>query len=70
MTTIEGPKYPDIVVQLTGTDGNAGAIMGACTRAMRRGGVSTEEINAFRTECMSGDYDHLLQTCMAWVEVE
>jgi hypothetical protein len=24
----------------------------------------------FQTEATSGDYDHLLRTCMKWVEVE
>ena len=70
MTTIDGPKYPDITVQLTGIDGNAGSIMGAVSRALRRGDVPSAEIDEFRRECMSGDYDHLLQTCMKWVEVE
>jgi len=28
------------------------------------------EINAFMADAMSGDYDHLLATCMRWFEVE
>lgn len=62
-------RYPDIDVQLSGTDGNAFAIMGAVTRAMRRKGVRSSEIDKFRAECMAGDYDNLLRTCMAWVDV-
>lgn len=62
-------KYPDIEVQLSGEDSNAFAIMGRVTREMKRAGVDSAEIDAFREECMSGDYDHLLQTCMRWVSV-
>ncbi len=62
-------KYPDIGVQLTGEDGNAFAIMGAVTKALSRAGVERDEIDQFRSEAMSGDYDHLLQTCMKWVDV-
>lgn len=64
-----GVRYPDINVQLTGRDGNAFAIMGACTRAMRRAGVPSEEVKKFTDECMSGDYDHLLATTMKWLDV-
>jgi len=63
------PKYPEVEVQLTGEDGNAFNLIGIVRRAMRSAGVPAEEIGAFCTEAMSGDYDHLLQTCMQWVEV-
>lgn len=62
-------KYPDIEVELTGCDSNAFAIMGTVTRALKANDVPSEEINEFRAECMCGDYDNLLRTCMAWVEV-
>jgi len=69
LTENEGPKYPDVEVQLTGEDGNAFAIMGAVGKALRRAGVSKEEIDQFNKEAMSGDYDNLLQTAMKWVDV-
>ena len=59
------PKYPDITVQLTGKDGNAFNILGICLRAMRRAGLSQEEC-----EATSGNYNHLLATCMEWFNVE
>jgi hypothetical protein len=62
-------RYPDIHVQLTGHDGNGFAIMGAVTKALRDHGVSLAELNLYREESMSGDYDHLLATAMAWVDV-
>jgi hypothetical protein len=37
---------------------------------MQKANVSKDEIEAFFAECKSGDYDHLLMTCMKWVEVE
>lgn len=63
------PKYPDIEVQLTGEDGNAFFIIGRVRRALKNAGVETEEIEAFTKEATSGNYDHLLQVCMAWVDV-
>ena len=55
---------------LTGTDGNAGAIMSKVVRELQRNRVTREEIDLFRKECMSGNYEQLLQTCMEWVNVE
>lgn len=61
--------FPEIEIQLAGRDGNAFAIIGACTKAMKRHNVPAEQISEFREEAMSGDYDHLLQTAMRWVNV-
>ena len=68
MSTFE-VKYPEIEVQLVGEDGNAFAIMGSVTEALRRADVPQAEIDAFIAEATSGDYDRLLQTCMRWVSV-
>ena len=57
-------------VELVGQDGNAFAIMGRVTNAMRRAGVDREIIKQYQQEAMSGDYDHLLQVTMEYVEVE
>lgn len=62
-------KYPDVAVQLVGLNGNAFAILGRCVHAAKRGGVAPAEITAFKAEATSGDYDHLLQTCMLWFDV-
>jgi len=62
-------KYPNIKVKLVGEDGNAFAILGRVKQAMRRGGVLPDEIKMFITDATSGDYNHLLATCMAWVDV-
>jgi hypothetical protein len=64
------PRYPEVQVQLTGEDGNAFAILGRTAAALRHAGVPQEEIDNFYAEATSGDYDHLLQTTMAWVDWE
>jgi hypothetical protein len=64
------PKYPAITVQLSDVDGNIFYILGKVTKAMRRAGLSDARIKQFSNEARSGDYDHALQTCMKWVNVE
>jgi len=64
------PKYPDIKVKLVGEDGNPFAILGKVCKALRGARVPQEEVTAFMSEATSGDYDHLLVTCMKWVDVE
>ena len=63
------PKFPDIEVQLSGEDGNAFSIMGRVMKAMRRAGISKDEIDKYKAEATSGDYDNLLQVTMTTVEV-
>jgi hypothetical protein len=63
------PKYPKIKVKLVGTDGNAFAVLGAVKKALRLAKVPQAEQDAFTTDAMSGDYDHLLATCLKWVKV-
>ena len=62
-------RYPGISVQLTGEDGNAFAIIGAVSKALRRADVNSNEIKAFLAEATAGDYHALLRTCMRWVDV-
>jgi hypothetical protein len=62
-------KYPDIEVDLSNSDGNAFAIIGTVRKALRRAGITDDKIKEFSDDAMSGDYDHLLQTCMKWVTV-
>ena len=61
-------RHPEVVVQLTGKDGNAFAILGTVQQALRAAGHA-DDIAEFFAEATSGDYDHLLQTCMRWVTV-
>ena len=63
------PKYPEIIVALTGQEGNAFAILGRCREAARDAGLSDDEVAAFMDEATTGDYVHLLQTAMRWFEI-
>ena len=66
---IEPPEHPAVKVQLSGADNNALAVMATVSAALRRAGVSDEEITLFLEESTSGDYDDLLVTAMKWVDV-
>ena len=63
------PKYPDIEVKLSGENGNAYVIMGRVKRAMRKGGLSKEQIDEYIAESTSGDYNNLLNTVFRFVTV-
>ena len=58
------------VLELTGHDGNAFAILGSAMRVAGKAGWTKEEVDKFMNEAQSGDYDHLLQTCMKYFDVE
>jgi hypothetical protein len=62
-------KYPNVKVKLVGEDGNAFAILGRVRRELRRVGVPKEECDRFMAEATAGDYNHLLDVCMKWVDV-
>lgn len=59
----------DAVVQLTGEDGNAFAILGRVRRAIIKSN-RPELAETFMSEATAGDYNHLLITCMRYVNVE
>jgi hypothetical protein len=56
------------VVQLSGQDGNAFGILARVCLAIGKSN-HPELQDAFMDEATSGDYDHLLRTCMLYVEV-
>ena len=61
-------KY-DITVNLIGKDGNAFGVLGTVSKALKAAGASTDEIDSYMKEAMSGDYDNLLRVTMDWVVV-
>lgn len=77
MDQMATPKY-DVIVTLSGNDGNAFYILGRVKSALREHfmllGMNrearTNELELFMEEATEGDYDQLLQTCMRWVNVE
>jgi hypothetical protein len=56
-----------LVLKLVGEDGNAFAILGRAHNVMRKGGKESMW-KEFDTEATSGDYNHLLCTCMEWFD--
>jgi len=64
------PGIPDgekVILELMGNDGNAFAVMGAVTSALRKAGRTNEEVHEYQSQAMSGDYNHLLAISMQWV---
>jgi len=57
-------------VDLTNQNGNAFAVMGAVSKALKAAGADEEYTAKYFNEAMSSDYDHLLQVTMEYVEVE
>ena len=64
-------REPDVKpkVKLVGEDGNAYAVMGTVSRALRKAGADKEYVNKYYSEAMSGDYDNLLRVSMEYVDV-
>ena len=50
-----------IIIDLTGPDGNAFALIGLATRLAKQLGIDSHTINVIKTKMMSGDYEHLLK---------
>jgi len=59
----------NVVVKLVGEDGNAFAIIGRVSQALKKNGHA-DLAKEFQKEAMSGDYNHLLITAMEYVEIE
>jgi hypothetical protein len=57
-----------VKLDLLDMDGNAMVLISAFVRQAKREGWTQQEIIAVTNECMSGDYDHLLQTLMEHTE--
>jgi hypothetical protein len=56
-------------IEVRPMDGNAFAIMGAVSKAMRRAGASDEVIKEYQAQSQSGDYDNLVQVAMKHVNL-
>jgi hypothetical protein len=63
------PRYPYVIVELVGRDGNAFAILGRVVQALSEAGVPDEELRGLIEEATCGDHEHLLQVILRWVEV-
>lgn len=61
---------PLVQLQFDGASGNSLAIVGACQRAARSAGWSSEAVEAWSNEALSGDRDHLVDTVFEYFEVQ
>jgi hypothetical protein len=66
MTASTEPKY-DITVEPK--SGDAFHVLAATQRGLRQAGAPEEEVKAYYAEATSGDYDHLLEVTMRWVNL-
>ena len=67
MGKIKGIKKPSVV--LVGQNGNAFAIMGRVSKALRKAGADKDYIKQYTDEAMSDDYDNLLRVTMKYVNI-
>lgn len=62
-------ERPEVTVKLVGEDGNAFAILGNVSRAMKKAGWTKQQIDEYLNEAMSGDYNHLLSVTNDYVNI-
>jgi len=56
-------------VRLIGEDGNAFAVLGKVSKALKSAGADKEYIDQYLKKAMDGDYNHLLGVTMEYVDV-
>ena len=59
-------RFPEVVVPMTGEDGDAHAVLGRAARAARRAGLPRRLVLAFLREARAGEREHLLATVARW----
>lgn len=68
---IRGQRAPEhVIFDLTSVDGNVFMLMGTFKKLARRQGWLQENIKAVLDECITGDYDHAVQTLLAVTTTE
>lgn len=65
------PEVSFTMAELSGVGpgGNAFALMGKVTSALRDAKYHKDEIERFRKEATSGDFENLIETIERWVEI-
>ena len=65
-------KKPKVrpTVKLIGEDGNAFAILGNVTKALRKAGAEKAYCDQYLKDATAGDYNNLLNVSMQYVDVE
>jgi len=65
---MDGQNKP--IVQLSGLNGNAFVIMGACKKAARKAKWSDEKTKGMIDKMMTSDYNNLLVVAMKYFDVQ
>ena len=65
--TIDGPRYPEIEVPITGQDGNVFFIIGRVTGALRKAGHADQIKNFTNHITDAGSYEDALERVGTWV---
>lgn len=63
------PMYPEIDVPIITEKCEPTELIGRAKVRMRNFGLEDEQIDQFEREARSGDFDHLLNTMMEWVNI-
>jgi len=63
------PPATKPTVKLIGEDGNAFAILGLVTRALKKAGADKEYTDQYFNDAIAGDYDQLLYVTMEYVDI-
>lgn len=62
------PRFDtEVVLDLSGPEGNSFMILGQTKKAIQREGGSPEAITEYMDAATSGDYEHLLKVTKEWV---
>ena len=62
-------ERPEIYLDFEGADGNTLALVGKCVRVARKSGWTREAIEGFRTEALSHNREHVLDTIFEYFVV-
>lgn len=65
----ECPYFPELLVPMTGEDGNAFFMTGRVRRELRLYGVPKEAQVLFFDNALADDYDWVLATIQRWVSI-
>jgi hypothetical protein len=62
-------RYPNVHVKLVGENGNALSILASVSSAMRKAGLSREQIKEYMDTAMASEHDRLLAETRRFVKV-
>ena len=63
------PSYKP-TINIDEVDGNAFAVLATVQKALKKAGADEEHVRHYLEDAKDGDYDHLLQTSMKYINFE